>query len=312
MAGKTREIKGRMKAVGNIQRITKTMQMIATARFQAMQRRATQAQAYSRKLAEVIGELAGALGSSEQASHPLLSPPEQKTGRELLLIITSNRGLAGAYNANVLRAATRYLREHGGHERFDLEVVGKKGLAFLKFTRLPVSRAHTQFGDTPAYEEVERLAKRFMDEFRAGKYDAIRVVSMQFISMSRQVPAVNTLLPMEKPAETPGADPTAHHGSTSGGATSGGSGGAMAQYEFLPSAQELLDELVPMAVKTRLFQFFNEAVVSEQLARMVAMKAATDAAGKMKKDLSRRYNRARQASITTELTEIIGGAAALE
>lgn len=292
-----------MKAVGNIQRITRTMQMIATARFQALQRRATQAQAYSRKLAEVIGELAGAVASSGDVSHPLLAPPTQAAGKELLLVITSNRGLAGAYNANVLRTAARLLREQGGQDRFDVEVVGKKGLAFCKFNRIAVARAHTQFGDTPAYEEVERLARRYMDDFRAGKYDAVRVVSMQFVSMSKQTPEVVTLLPMQKPAAAPHA---AHaHESHPHGPIAG-------QYEFLPSAEELLDELVPMAVKTRLFQAFNEAVVSEQLARMVAMKAATDAAGKMRKTLSRRYNRARQSAITTELTEIISGAAALE
>ena len=296
MAGKTREIKARMKAVSNIQRITKTMQMIATARFQAMQRRAVDARPYARKLAEVMGELAGSVTGDD--THPLLSPPARPTGRELMLVITSNRGLAGAYNANVLRQASRFMRENGGHERYDVEVVGKKGLAFMKFNRIDVAQFHGAFGDTPAYEEVERLAARYMADYAAGKYDAVRVASMSFVSMSRQVPEVFRLLPMEKPA--------APDGQAQAGT------GPQAAYEFSPSAQELLEELIPAAIKTRLFQTFNEAVVSEQLARMVAMKAATDAAGKMRKDLGRRYNRARQAAITTELSEIISGAAALD
>ena len=294
---KTREIKARMKAVGNIQRITKTMQMIATARFQASQRRATSAQAYSRKLAEVIGELAEAVAGSGDATHPLLSPPAKASGKELLLVITSNRGLAGAYNANIQRVAQRLVRSEGV-EKFDVEVVGKKGVAFAKFNRIPLAATHTQFGDSPAYDEVERLARRYMDDYRSGKYDAVRVVSMNFISMSKQTPEAFTLLPLSKPA---GAEAQPARGKK-----------VAADYEFIPSAGELLEEIIPMAVKTRLFQAFNEAVVSEQLARMVAMKAATDAAGKMRKELSRRYNRARQAAITTELTEIIGGTAALE
>lgn len=295
MAGKTREIKGRMKAVGNIQRITKTMQMIATARFQAMQRRAVQAQPYARKLAEVMGELAA--GASGDDAHPLLSPPARPTGRELLLVITSNRGLAGAYNANVLREAARFMRRDVDR-RFDVEVVGKKGLAFMKFNRFEVAQFHGSLGDTPSFEEVERLANRYMADYREGKYDAVRVAAMSFVSMSKQTPQVFRLLPMEKPSAT--------------GEPGGGRARPQAAYEFTPSAQELLDELIPTAIKTRLYQTFNEAVVSEQLARMVAMKAATDAAGKMRKDLARRFNRARQAAITTELSEIIAGAAALE
>ena len=280
-----------MKAVANIQRITRTMQMIATARYQAMQRRATQAQAYTRKIAEVMGELAAGAGAE---GHPLISPPDRKTGRELLLVLTSNRGLCGAYNANVLRETSRHLRETDAD--VDLEVVGKKGLGFFRFAGREVSRSHTEFGDTPAYPDVERLAQRYMDDYAAGRYDAIRVAYMHYLSASRQTPEVIRLLPMEKPAE----------------GEQNAAAGSSAEYEFTPSAAELLDELVPMAVKTRLFQCFNEAVVSEQVSRMVAMKAATDAAGKMRKDLGRRYNRARQAAITTELSEIIAGAAALE
>ena len=295
MAANTREIKGRMKAVGNIKRITKTMQMIATARFQAMQRRATDAQAFTQKISDVVSELATALGSDGSVSHPLANAPEASTGRELILVITSNRGLCGGYNANILRAAGQHLMALGV-QNADIDVVGKKGIGFCKFNNIPVTETH-DFGDAPAYEDVEALAQAYMDKFTAGQYDAVKVIYMSFISMSKQEPVVQQLLPLEPPkAEEAESGPLK----------------ATAIYDFMPDPAELMAELLPLTVKTTLFQCFNEAVVSEQLARMVAMKAATDAAGKQGKLLKRQFNRARQTAITTELSEIISGAAALE
>ncbi len=295
MPANIREIKGRIKAVGNIQRITKTMQLIASARFQKLQKRATEAQAYTRKVAEVVGEVASSL-SGEDVNLPLAQPPVKPVGRELLLILSASRGFCGAYNGNVMRPAIRHIREFGS-EKIDIEVVGKKGVALLKFSRLPMTTFHSHIGDTPAYADVQALAQRYMDDFIAGKYDAVRVAYMRFISMSRQKPELMTLLPLQPPH----ADAERSEAS-----------GKPANYEFSPSAQELLGELLPITVKSTLYQAFNEAAVSEQLARMVAMKAATDAAGKVGKTLKRKYNRARQAAITTELSEIIAGAAALE
>ncbi len=294
MPANIRDIKGRIKAVGNIQRITRTMQMIATAHFQAMQRRATQAQAYTEKIAELVEELAGTLASSGTVNHPLLKAPDPAADRRLLLVITSNRGLCGAYNANVLRTSMQFLNDQSSPET-EIEAVGKKAVSYFKFNHVPIEQVHTQFGDKPPYEEVERLAERFMSDYIAGKYDSVNVAYTAFRSMSKQEPVITRLLPLEDPSakeETPT--------------------GPTAEYEFSPDPEQILAELLPVTVKTRLFQCFNEAVVSEQLAHMVAMKGATDAAGRMKRDLNRKYNRARQAAITTELTEIIGGAAALE
>ncbi|MFA9478986.1 ATP synthase F1 subunit gamma [Phycisphaerales bacterium AB-hyl4] len=302
MAGKGREIKGRIKAVGNIQRITKTMQMIATARFQAMQKRATSAQAYTRKIAEIVGELSSSLGSEGSVAHPLLSPAEGASEKSLLLVITSSRGLCGAYNANMLRRSTQFIRERG-IENLDIEAVGKKAVGFFKFTGVPLARFHSHFGETPKYEDVDALAERYMDAFTAGEYKSVHVAYTAFESMSRQTPRIIRLLPLESPTGDEGQPGTA--------ATSGGSSRNI-EYDFSPDPEQLLADLLPITVKTTLFQCFNEAVVSEQLARMVAMKAATDAAGKMKKSLQRSFNRARQNAITTELTEIIGGTAALE
>lgn len=297
MAANTREIKGRMKAVGNIQRITKTMQMIATARFQAMQRRATEARAFTRKITEVVGELATALGGESSVSHPLAEAPAIRTGRQLVLVITSNRGLCGGYNANVLRTAGAFIKNELGIANADIEVVGKKGIGYCKFNHIPLSRSR-DFGDTPAYEEIDHLAQEYMDRFTAGQYDAVQVIYMSFVTMARQQPVVRQLLPLTPPA----AENKAAGDKVTGTVT----------YDFMPEPAELLAELLPLSVKTTLFQCFNEAVVSEQLARMVAMKAATDAAGKQRKLLKRQFNRARQTAITTELSEIISGAAALE
>ena len=294
---KTREIKGRMKAVGNIKRITKTMQMIASAQFQALQRRATAAKPFTQQIAKLVAELSARAGGDESTlSHPLLASPEPKVGRELLLVISSNRGLCGAYNGNILRVASNELRRTAAaNGQVQLEVVGKKGQNYFKFAGVPVEKFHSQIGDKPVYAEVEHLAERLMKEFTAGQYDAVKVAYMSFESMSRQSAVVRHLLPLEDPTAGADAEPV-----------------AVPDYEFSPDAETLLAELLPMTVKTTLFQWFNEAVVSEQLARMVAMKAATDNAGQMGKALAREFNRARQTAITTELSEIIGGTAALE
>ncbi len=287
---KTREIKGRMKAVGNIKRITKTMQLIANAQFQAASRRATSAKPYTQKIAELVAELAAASGAGDQ---PLLKKPDPAVGRELLLVLTANRGLCGGYNANILRNAMVFLAGNKD-KQIDIEVVGKKGVGFFKFNQTQVHRIHSHFGDKPKFADVEALAVDYMKQFSEGKYDAVRIVFMSFESMSRQKPTVLQLLPLEKPA------------------TDASKKAAPVEYDFSPEPAMLLAELLPVTVKTRLFQSFNEAVVSEHIARMIAMKAATDAAGKMGKALSRKFNRARQTAITTELTEIIGGTAALE
>ncbi len=294
--GQTREIKGRMKAVANIRRITKTMQMIATARFQYAQRKATASKPFARKIGELAGELAAAMGGDNAALHPLLRTELKAGGRELLLVITSNRGLCGGYNANVLRTANAYRRAQVEAGRtVDLELAGKKGVAFFRFSRVEVSKFHSQFTDKVSFEEVEPLATRYMKHFSDGEYDAVKVAYMAFESMGRQSAQVLTLLPLSDPR---------------GGESRPESAGT--QYDYSPDPRSLLDELLPITVKTRLFQCFNEAAVSEHIARMIAMKAATDAGGRMGRELTRKYNRARQAAITTELGEIIAGAAALE
>ena len=291
---KAREIKKRIKAVGNIKRITKTMQMIATSKFARAQQAATASKPYTEGIFELVTELAQRAGN---ISHPLINGPERgfKPGaKQVVLIMTSNRGLCGPYNGSILRLAMRHLRETG-IEKSIREVVGKKGAGALKFAGISVDANHIHFGDAPKVEDVAKLAESYMDRFQKGEITGVTVISMRFISTSRQRPEVLQLLPLKPPAAM--GDAAEARGTTQ-------------QYEFSPDAATLLAELLPETVTSTMWQVFSDAIVSEHVARMIAMKSATDNAGKMGKALSRKFNRARQAQITTELTEIISGAAA--
>ncbi len=289
-----REIKKRIKAVGNIKRITRTMQMIATSKFARAQQRATASKPYTEGIFELVTELARRAGN---VSHPLIDGPSggfKKDAREVVLVLTSDRGLCGPYNGSVLRTAFGLLRDG---ERRRLEVVGRKGVSALRFNNFEIDAHHSEFGDNPRMEDVHRLAQRYMEEFEAGTIRGVRVVYMRFITTARQRPETLQLLPLRPPATEE---------------SEGEESGVRTQYEFSPAPERLLADLLPETVRSTLWQCFSDAVVSEHVARMVAMKAATDNAGKMGKSLTRVYNRARQTQITTELTEIIGGAAALE
>ncbi|MEM9373220.1 MAG: ATP synthase F1 subunit gamma [Planctomycetota bacterium] len=289
--GKSREIKNRMKAVGNIKRITRTMQMIATSKFARAQQSSLATKPYTETLFGLVGQL-NAAGVGE--GHPLLSTPEGDAS-ELTLVITADRGLCGPYNGSLVRTALKHLKSDDNISRGPIEVVGKKGAATLRFNGFDGFHHHTHIGDKPRYEDVERIAQSFIDAFTSGQVSAVRVIYMKYISAGKQRPEVLQLLPFSAPVSED-AD----------------AGGTQDVYEFSPDAESLLDSILPAAVKAVLFQCFNDAVVSEHIARMVAMKAATDNAGKMGQSLKRQFNRARQAQITTELTEIISGAAALE
>ncbi|MBI1189063.1 MAG: ATP synthase F1 subunit gamma [Tepidisphaera sp.] len=287
--GKTREIKKRIKAVANIRRITKTMQMIATSKFARAQQAATASKPYTQTLFDLVSELAAGLG---EVTHPLLDGGQAKaSSKDLTLVLTSDRGLCGPYNGSVLRTAMQMFRSTPAAKGGLVEVAGKKGAGFFKFAGINVTKNHA-LGDKPKYEAVQAIAEELITRFRAGEIGVVRVVYMKYISAGKQTPTVMQLLPFQPPKK---------EGKTSGGSV----------FEFSPDAATLLGELLPAAVKALLFQAVNDAVVSEHVARMVAMKSATDNAGKMGKRLTRSYNRARQAQITTELTEIISGAAAL-
>jgi F-type H+-transporting ATPase subunit gamma len=291
----------RRKAVRNIRKITKTMELIATARFKKALDRATEAEAYTRKIAELAADLGR--NSGGDVSHPLLvTRPVRKT---LVLVITANRGLAGGYSGSILREAlplTRQLTTAG--TPFELEVSGKRGISFFKFQGVPRAREYTNFEDKPSFAEVDAVASRYIDLYIAGQIDEVKVVYTRFITAARQQAVVETLLPLssvgvETRKGTPAPD-------------AAGDSGPKVDYEFIPDAAEILEELVPAALKVRLFKMFLDAAVSEQIARRVAMKAATENAGDLIKDITRVYNRTRQANITKEISELIAGSEALK
>jgi F-type H+-transporting ATPase subunit gamma len=308
---KARAIIKRRKSIENIRKITRTMELIATNRFRKALNRATEAEAFTRKIAELVADLGE---TSQEVTHPLLVRREP-VRKALLLVLTSNRGLAGAYNGNVLRAANSRLMDNQteGTETA-LEVAGKRGINFFRFRRIPTEATYTQFEDRPQYEEVEALAEKYIKLYVQGSIDRLDVAYTQFISSSRQVAAVQTLLPIvtadigkatasvrqAKPAETAGVS-----------AAPKGRGEAV-PYEFLPDPRSILEEIVPVSFKVRLFKCFLDAAVSEQIARMVAMGGATKNADDLVKSLTRQYNRARQSQITRELADIVGAAAALQ
>ena len=280
----------RLKAVRNIRKITRTMELIATSRFKKAMDRATEAAEYTRKISEIVGDLGQA---NLKFSHPLLEKhPEEK--RSVLLVLTANRGLCGGYNASVLRQTLshlRTLRERG--TEVSLEVSGKRGIKFLNFQRVAIAQSYTHFEDKTSFADVEVLASRYVDDYIAGRIDRLDVAYTRFESASKQFAVVESILPI----------------ASLGGVANSGS--SEIDYEFLPSAEEILAEIVPAAFRAKLFKCFLDSIVSEQIARMVAMKGATENADEMAGSLKQQYNRARQAGITSELAEIIGGAAAL-
>lgn len=291
---KARAIIKRLKAVKNIRKITRTMELIATARFKKAMDRAVEAEAYTRKISEIVSDLAA---TDTPINHPLLRTPE-KVQNSVQLVLTSNRGLCGGYNSGVLRIAQRRLREAKAEGiSTQLEVAGKRGLAFFKFEGQDVDHGYTHFEDKPAFDEVDALASRYIDDFMAGRIDRVDVVYTRFESSARQTAVLETLLPF---------------GDLNVAKSDDDSNTPAVEYEFLPSAEAILEEIVPSAFKARLFKCFLDAAVSEQIFRMVAMKGATENADEMIGTLKTRYNRARQSQITAELAEIIGGAAALE
>jgi F-type H+-transporting ATPase subunit gamma len=290
---KARAIVKRRKAVRNIRKITRTMQLIATARFTQALKRATATKPYTEKITEMVDELSKAVEG--RIDHPLLKV-NKGTGRTALLVISSNRGLCGGYNARVWEAGLEHLRESQRSDlKVDLHLVGKKAAGYARFRGLEAASTNTKIEDKPQFRDIEPIARGFIDQYISGGIDSVYVTYMKFFSVGRQRPEVMQLLPLQQMTLDQEAATPAEQ----------------VEYDFMPEPQEILAELLPMTVKTRLYQCFTDAAVSEQLARMVAMKQATDAAEDMIKYLTQKYNRARQAQITTELLDIMGGSEAL-
>jgi F-type H+-transporting ATPase subunit gamma len=300
---KARALDRRRKSIRNIRKITRTMELIATARFKGAMDRAAAAAAYTRRITTLVSHLAH---SGLEVSHPLLEPrPEVR--RAAVLVLTANRGLCGGYNGGVMRLALSRLQALKSEvPEIELDVSGKRGISGFRFRGIPVTERYTQFEDRPRFEQVEPLVQRYLEAFLTGRLDRLDVVYTRFESISRQYPVAETLLPLAELG--------------AGNVSPGGHAGQEEQeepseevlYEFLPSAASILEEVVPASFRIRLFKCFLDAGVSEQIARMLAMKAATENADTIISNLSMTYNRARQSQITSEILEVIGGAETID
>lgn len=287
---KARTLDKRRNSVRNIRKITRTMELIANARFRKASDRALAIGPYSDRISQLVTHICH---SGLNIPHPLLDQ-RPRTRRAVFLVLTANRGMCGAYNSSMLRLCLQHLaqlRQIASEVR--LEVSGKRGIAALKHRQIPPEQEYTHFSDEPRVADVETLATQYLEEFRSQQIDRLDVAYVKFLHMARQEPVVETLLPL-------GADSQNDPNHTD------------SPYELLPSAESIVDEVVPASFRIKLLKCFLDAAVSEHIARMVAMKAATENADEMIRHLSMTYNRARQSQITGEIMEIIGGVEALQ
>jgi F-type H+-transporting ATPase subunit gamma len=284
---KGRELKRRIKTVENTRKITRTMELVATSRMQRAQDRVAAARPYARALADVIGDL---YTPDLAERFPLLRQPE-RTAKAAVVLLTTNRGLCGAFNANLIREARGLLarlRREG--TEVELHVVGRKGIGYFRYVGQSMATQRTDITDRPRAEDAASLVDGLMEGFVGGSYDAVYVVYAQFRSALSTPPTTDRLLPVEPPAR----------------------GGQSPDYLLFPSAESILTELLPAYVRNAMYRALVETAAGEQGARRTAMKNATDNASDMMSNLTRTYNRARQAGITQEIAEIVGGAAAHE
>jgi F-type H+-transporting ATPase subunit gamma len=280
------DIRRRIRSVKNTQQITKAMKMVAAARLRRAQDRILAARPYALEIRKVMGNLAahGRLG------HPLLEVREEK--RVLLVVVTGDKGLAGSFNANVLRRATEAVPRLAGVE---LLLLGRKGVDFFRRRPLKVRKGYTTLFSNVTYAQAEEIAADLRAAYAAGEYDAVHVVYNRFKSVITQELTEERLLPI----------PTADDGAPT-------EAGATREYLFEPSAEDILEELLPRYVTFQVYRILLESQAAEHAARMTASDSATKNAGEIIERLTLRYNRARQAAITTELIEVVSGANALE
>jgi F-type H+-transporting ATPase subunit gamma len=291
MGAKLREVRRRIKSVQSTMKITRAMELIATSRIMKAQQRVEQARPYAERLTAAIADVATA---TSNLGHPLLQdrPDRRSAG---VFVVTSDRGLAGAYSSNVLKQAEELLallKTEGKEAK--LFVAGRKGVSYYRFRGRPVEDSWTGFSETPTYDDAKRIADALIQRYQAGEIDEIHGVFTHFASMVRQRPVARRFVPMvfetvERPVER----------------------GPMPQYLFEPEPEKLLGELLPRYIETRVYNALLEAAAAEHAARRRAMSAATDNADELIKVLTRVANPARQTEITTEIMEIVGGAEAL-
>ncbi|MHA7579343.1 ATP synthase F1 subunit gamma [Paenibacillus vandeheii] len=289
MAKGMREIKRQIKSVQSTKQITKAMEMVAAAKLRKAQEKAEAARPYSEKLKEVVASIAS---STQGIQHPMLeSRPVKKTA---YLIITSDRGLAGGYNANVLRQVNLTLKErHNSQDDYEIFVIGRKGRDYFRRREIAMASVTTDLSDSPAFADIKSIAHEAVQGFELAKFDELYICYNRFVNALTQIPTVERLLPMETPEVTAAEGPTA-------------------SYEYEPSAEAVLEVLLPRYAETLIYGALLNGKASELGAKMTAMGNATKNASKLINDLSLTYNRARQAAITQEITEIVAGANAAQ
>ena len=278
-----REIRRRIGAVRNIKQITRAMQFVAASKLKRAQDSTLAARPYSATLDEVLADLATVLGPED---HPLFAAPDD--GKRLIVLITTDRGLAGPLNTNMIRFAAREITSHAG----DLSVVtvGRKGRDAMRRARVPLEAHFAGFGDKPTFADVLPLARLVTEDFLGGGYSQVDIIYSRFVSTLVQRPEMERLLPFQPSEDTAGIPGN--------------------QFIFEPRPADVLEQLVPRYVATRLYQAVLEAKASEESSRMVAMKNATENAEELIEDLTLAYNKVRQANITREMIEIASGARA--
>jgi F-type H+-transporting ATPase subunit gamma len=296
---KAKIILKRRKSVRNTKKITRTMEMVSTAKYKQAHTRIAAATPYQEKLREMMADLSS-LG--QEITHPLLETRPFR--RSLVLVITSNRGLAGGYNGNLLAKAREVVaRDRSEGAEVDLEVVGKKGIIFFRHMNEPLTAQYDRFGGRFGFAEVNAIADGYIRRYSEGEIDRVTVVYQRYFSAGRQAPVAEILLPLQRIDSESAATKDAAKKEERR---------RDVNYLYSPDPASLLKELLPAYFRTSLYGNFLQAVVGEHLARMVAMKNATDAADKLIKRLTRMYNRARQSQITNEIAELMGGVEALK
>jgi F-type H+-transporting ATPase subunit gamma len=291
MAAQLRAVRRRISSVKSIAKITRAQELIASSRIVKAQQRMRSAEPYSRELTRAVEAV---ISRSAQVTHPFTTERPNITAAAVV-ILTSDSGFCGAYNANVLRESQR-LRQTLADRRVDakLYVAGRKGISWHRFRDLELEGEWSGFSSTPQYANAQALAETLLAAFENNEVDEIHLVSTDFVSMLTQRSSARRLIPLEIEETTEEAP-----------------SGPLPQYEFEPSPEKVLDALLPQYVTSRIFFAMLEAAASELAARRRAMKAATDNANDLLENLTREANNARQAEITQEISEIVGGANAL-
>ncbi len=287
-SAEVRQIRRRIKSVESTMKITRAMELIATARIGKAQQRVAKAKPYTLKMNEVIANIASATGS---LSHPLLESRDVETVG--VLVVTSDRGLAGGYNASVIRLAEQAVAAHRAAGReVRIYTIGGKALGYFRYRKYQIVHNWLGVTDTPTYADARSIANTVLDEYASGRVDAVEAYTTEYVSALTQTAHMWPVLPIEPPeAEEESSSPVA--------------------YEFEPSAEAILDRLLPRYLEGTMFGVLLDASASEHAARRRAMKAATENAEELTRILTREANQARQAEITTEISEIVGGAEAL-